>query len=163
MNRESELNECRIRAVLKEYGNDPQQLTAILLDIQELSGRNYVAEPWARQVAAELDVSLTRVYETLTFYGMFSTVPRGKHVIEVCRSTPCRFSGGPDLMAVFSEELGISPGQTTADGLFTLEETNCVGACDGAPVYKIGDVSKAFSGLGDLREVLESLGEKDRG
>jgi NADH-quinone oxidoreductase subunit E len=143
MSKTKELDENAVLEILKTYGNDPQQLIAVLLDIQALSGRNYVDKRWARLVSARLDVPLSKVYDVLTFYAMFSTEPRGACLIELCESAPCRFGAAAlraqKLAGWFEAEAGIKIGETSADGKITLARTSCVGACDIGPVAKIGD------------------------
>jgi NADH-quinone oxidoreductase subunit E len=148
MNETKELSEGAVLEIMARYGNDPQQLIAVLLDIQAASGRNYVDRQWAQLVAERLDVPLTKVYDVLTFYAMFSTQPRGACLIEICESAPCRFGSGAPIGAAlraqklegwFETAAGIKIGETSADGKITLARTSCVGACDIGPVAKIGD------------------------
>jgi len=143
MSETEELNEDAVLDILETYGNDPQQLIAVLLDIQGASGRNYVDKKWAQLVSARLDVPLTKVYDVLTFYAMFSTEPRGACLIEICESAPCRFGRAAlraqELVHWFEAASGIKIGETSADGKITLARTSCVGACDIGPVAKIGD------------------------
>ena len=124
---------------MEKYENDPQQLIAILLDIQEASGQNYVDKQWAELTSAALKVPLSKIYDVLTFYAMFSTQPRGEYIIEICKSTPCFFSKTAQVVEWFEDETGIKMGKTTADGKISLHYTSCVGACDIGPVAKIGD------------------------
>ncbi|MDR0495041.1 MAG: NAD(P)H-dependent oxidoreductase subunit E [Treponema sp.] len=136
------LTEDAVLKVLEKYGNDPQQLIAILLDIQAASGRNYVDRQWAELASRVLTVPLSKIFDVLTFYSMFSTAPRGEYVIEICESAPCRFSKGckaQQLIGWFEDAAGIRVGQTSADGKITLARTSCVGACEIGPVAKIGD------------------------
>lgn len=125
--------------IMEKYDNDAQQLIAVLLDIQGESGANYVDEKWAALAARVLNVPISKIYDILTFYAMFSSVPRGEYVIEICESTPCHFTGKPEVIGWFEKVLGITMGETTLDGKFTLSTTCCVGACDIGPVAKIGD------------------------
>ncbi|MCL2832461.1 MAG: NAD(P)H-dependent oxidoreductase subunit E [Treponema sp.] len=140
-----ELTKDRVLKIMEGYGNDPQQLIAVLLDIQAESGSNYVDQKWAVLASAVLDVPLSKVYEVLTFYAMFSTVARGKYVIEICQSTPCHFIRAQEIMRWFEAAAGIKTGETTSDGSITLFRTSCVGACDIGPAVKIGD--HVFGGL----------------
>jgi len=137
------LNENAVLEILKTYDNDPQQLIAVLLDIQAASGRNYVDKQWAQLVSERLGLPLSKVYDVLTFYAMFSTEPRGSYLIEICESAPCRFGGAglraQQLVSWFEAAAGIKIGGTSADGKITLARTSCVGACDIGPVAKIGD------------------------
>lgn len=132
-------NELTINTIINAHGKAKEGLLAILLDIQNTSAKNYVHEDWARIVARELQLPLSQVYEVLTFYAMFSTKPRGKYVIEICKSTPCRVTKADVIVKIFEEVLGIKIGETTPDQLFTLLYTACVGACDIGPVAKIGE------------------------
>ena len=128
-----------IQTIMARYGNNPQQLIAILLDIQAASGKNYVDRQWAETVANALNVPLSKVHDLLTFYSMFSMEPRGERVIEICKSAPCHFAEGAEVVRWFEEAACIKMGQTTADGKITLAFTSCFGACDIAPAVKIGD------------------------
>ena len=133
------LREDMVRKIMDNYGNDPTQLVAVLLDIQSASGRNYVDMKWAELVSSLMGVPLSKVFDILTFYSMFSTTPRGKYLIEICHSTPCRFCGTQDVVGWFEVAAGIKIGQTSMDGKITLLRTNCVGPCEIGPVVKIGD------------------------
>jgi NADH-quinone oxidoreductase subunit E len=133
------LKEEQVESIINRYNRSKEQLLSILLDIQEASGHNYVSEEWTKLVAKELDVPLTKVHDVLTFYAMFSTIPRGKHVIEICKSSPCHVSKSEAIVKMFEELLGIKIGETTPDQCFTLLYTACVGACDIGPVAKIGE------------------------
>ena len=139
MDEAKELTEKAVSDIMKSYGNNPQQLIAILLDIQSASGRNYVDRKWAESVSAVLDVPLSKIYDILTFYAMFSVTPRGHFVIEICQSAPCHFSKANEVAGWFEAAAGIKVGQTTEDGMITLSGTSCVGACDSGPAVKIGD------------------------
>jgi len=137
--RDGELTENAVIKIMENYGNDPQQLIAVLLDIQAASGRNYVDRQWALLVSRVLAVPLTKIFDILTFYAMFSITPRGECLIEICQSAPCHFSKAQQVVGWFEAAAGIKIGQTSADGSITLARTSCVGACETGPVAKIGD------------------------
>jgi len=134
-----ELSKEKVIKIMERYGNDPQQLIAVLLDIQAASGKNCVEKQWAELASAVLNVPLSKIFDVLTFYAMFSTQPRGEYVIEICRSAPCFFSRSEEVVKWFEAAAGVKIGQTTADGRITLFYTSCVGSCDIGPVAKIGD------------------------
>jgi NADH-quinone oxidoreductase subunit E len=134
-----ELTKDQVIKIMERYGNDPQQLIAVLLDIQAASGKNCVEKQWADLASAVLGVPLSKIFDVLTFYAMFSTQPRGEYVIEICRSAPCFFSRSEQVVGWFEKAAGVKMGQTTADGKITLFYTSCVGSCDIGPVAKIGD------------------------
>ena len=133
------LSKDQVIKIAESYGNDPQQLIAVLLDIQAASGKNCVEKQWAELVSAVLNVPLSKIHDVLTFYAMFSTEPRGKHIIEICKSTPCFFSKTEKVVQWFEKAAGIRMGETSADGSISLFYTSCVGACDIGPVAKIAD------------------------
>ncbi|MDR2965320.1 MAG: NAD(P)H-dependent oxidoreductase subunit E, partial [Treponema sp.] len=128
-----------VLTIINNYSNNPQQLIAILLDIQSASGKNCIEKQWAELTAKTLDIPLSKVYDVLTFYAMFSTEPRGKYIIEICTSTPCYFIKTLDIVRYFEAAAGIKMGQTTSDGKISLFFTSCVGACGIGPVAKIGN------------------------
>jgi NADH-quinone oxidoreductase subunit E len=164
MDNTKELGEDAVLEIMARYGNDPQQLIAVLLDIQGASGKHYVDKQWARLVSERLDVPLSKIYDVLTFYAMFSTEPRGSVLIEICESAPCRFgSGAPNGAKLRAKELtdwfeaaaGIKIGETSADGKITLARTSCVGACDIGPVAKIGGAVFGNLDEGKVKELVK--------
>ena len=141
------LTKDQVLKIMESYGNDPQQLIAVLLDIQAASGKNFVEKQWAELASAVLDVPLSKVYDVLTFYAMFSTTPRGEYIIEVCQSTPCHFCNADEVLGWFEAAAGIKAGQTSADGKITLVRSSCFGACEIGPAVKIG--SDVFGNLNE--------------
>lgn len=89
-------------------------------------------------VAALLSLEPVEVYEVATFYSMYNLKPVGKYLFEVCQTGPCMINGSDDIIAYIGERLGIKPGETTADGLFTLKTVECLGACGYAPMMQLG-------------------------
>jgi NADH-quinone oxidoreductase subunit E len=134
-----ELTEKSVLKIMEAYGNDPQQLIAVLLDIQAASGRNYVEQRWAELASTVLNVPLSKIFDVQTFYALLSTKPRGERVIEICQSTPCHFTKAEEVVQWFEAAAGIKVGETSADGKLSLYRTSCVGACDIGPAAKIGD------------------------
>jgi NADH-quinone oxidoreductase subunit E len=90
-------------------------------------------------IAGMLDMAPIRVYEVATFYTMYSLKPKGAHLIQVCRTTPCWLRGSDGLTDLCKKKLGIGMHETTADGKFTLMEVECLGACVNAPMVQIND------------------------
>jgi len=125
--------------IIDKYERKPDKLLLILLELQKNSGRNYISEEWAEIVAKELNLPLSRVHDVITFYSMLSSKPRGKYIIQVCKSASCHVRGAENILEIFEEVLGIKVGETTEDGLFTLEATSCIGVCDISPAVKIND------------------------
>lgn len=134
-----QLTAKHVREIIASHHAEKEKLLSILLEIQEASGENYISEEWARVVSEELALPLTKVYDVITFYAMLSDKPRGRFIIEICKSTPCHVLKTKRITDIFEELLSIKMGGTTSDGLFTLQYTACVGACDIGPVAKIGN------------------------
>ncbi|SJZ75973.1 NADH-quinone oxidoreductase subunit NuoE family protein [Sediminibacterium ginsengisoli] len=89
-------------------------------------------------VAEMLQISSIEVYEVATFYSMYNLKPVGKYMFEVCQTGPCMLRGSDDIIAYIGEKLGIKPGETTSDGMFTLKTVECLGACGYAPMMQLG-------------------------
>ena len=149
----------KVNKVLEKYRYDKGNLIQIMLELQDASGKNYLPVHWVEHVSKELDLSLSKIYEVITFYAMFHTEPRGKYLIEVCKSGPCHVSGSENIIQLLEKELGILKNETTKDGLFTLEMSSCFGACDIAPAIKIGE--KVYGNLTEvtLKAVINSYRE----
>jgi NADH-quinone oxidoreductase subunit E len=90
-------------------------------------------------VAELLSITPIEVYEVASFYTMFNLQPVGKHLLEVCQTGPCMLNGSESIIDYIYEKLGIRPGETTADGLFTLKTVECLGACGYAPMLQLGE------------------------
>jgi NADH:ubiquinone oxidoreductase subunit E/Pyruvate/2-oxoacid:ferredoxin oxidoreductase delta subunit/ferredoxin len=99
----------------------------------------YVSADAIGEIAAELEISVSQAYSTASFYSFLSVRPLGRHVIRVCRSLPCCLKDSEMIVGSLRQELGIAPGEMTADGRFSLELTNCIGACDVAPAMLVDD------------------------
>lgn len=156
---EQVLNKKDIISIIKKNGQSQEFLLAILLDIQKASGKNYVSQEWAYIVAEELKISLSTVYDVLTFYSMFSTTPRGKYIIELCKSATCHITGAKSIKGIFEEMLGINIGETTEDGVFTLQYTSCMGACNIGPAIKINDKVYGHLNKEVIQDILNSYKE----
>jgi NADH-quinone oxidoreductase subunit E len=90
-------------------------------------------------VATVLNIEPIEVYEVATFYSMYNLKPVGKFMFEVCQTGPCMLNGSDEIIKYIYERLNIRPGETTADGLFTLKTVECLGACGYAPMMQMGD------------------------
>jgi NADH-quinone oxidoreductase E subunit len=101
--------------------------------------QGYVSGASMRFVADQIRCTPAEVEDVVSYYTMFYTKPVGKYVLNVCRTLSCALLGAERVTAELSAKLGIAPGQTTPDGMFTLMEVECLGACDRAPVLMIND------------------------
>ncbi len=153
----------RIRAMIKEvcqkYAPRKDNLIQILHEIQDQDPQHYISPEAVDTVAEYLDIPVNHIYGVLTFYTMYSTKPRGKNIIRLCESPPCYIKGSDNMLRKLKVLLGINIGETTKDGLFTLEFTSCLGVCGNAPVMMIND-----DVYGDLtEEKVEEIIERIRG
>src|SRR5215470_17535532 len=89
-------------------------------------------------VASLLKIEPIEVYEVATFYSMYNLKPVGKYMFEVCQTGPCMLNGSDDIVKYIYDRLGIKPGQTTSDGMFSLKVVECLGACGYAPMMQLG-------------------------
>jgi NADH:ubiquinone oxidoreductase subunit E len=123
--------------MMGQKGNGRDALLGMIKEEQVKTG--HLSKDAMVRVAETLGVTVGDVYGVTTFYSFLSTWPLGRHVIRVCKSVPCCMKNAEMLIEWIGKELGIGPGETTADGRFTLTLTNCIGACDQAPAMLIGD------------------------
>ncbi|NVJ99175.1 MAG: NADH-quinone oxidoreductase subunit NuoE [Alphaproteobacteria bacterium] len=133
-------NEKAAQAHIAKYPEGRQQSAVMpLLDLAQRQNGGHVTQEIMEYIADYLDMPAIRVQEVATFYTMYNHKPIGKHHVQVCGTTPCWLRGSDDIMKACKSKLGIEKGQTTEDGLFTLSEVECAGACVNAPVVAIDD------------------------
>jgi NADH:ubiquinone oxidoreductase subunit E len=143
--------------IITTYGKKPDALIPIMQAINE--HYNHLPKNILSYVAQELEVPLSQVYHVATFYTSFSLKPRGKHTIKVCMGTACHVRGSPRVLDEIQRHLKIEPGETTDDGVFTLETVNCLGACALGPVVVVDDTYYMVK-PGDFGEILKSITPK---
>ena len=125
--------------ILAKYAPRMENVLLILHDFQNNNPRNYLPEKDLALIADYLNTTRGSIYGIASYYSMFSLEPRGKHIIRICRSPVCQMIGVSDLLTELYRILRIDIDQTTADGLFTLETTECLGHCERAPAMSIDD------------------------
>ncbi len=121
--------------ILRRYPGSREYLIPLLQDIQERAG--YLSQDSICRVADHLRLPESKVFGVATFYNQFKLNAPGKYLIQLCRGTACHVKGSFDLLEALKSELGVEEGQTTRDGLFTLEVVACIGCCSLAPVVNI--------------------------
>ena len=130
----------KIDVEIKKYPETKQQSAVIaVLDIAQRQNENWLSVDAMNAVAEILNMPYIRVYEVATFYTMFNLKPVGKNFLQICRTTPCWLRGSDNLKKLCKDKLGIGKGETTADGMFTMTEVECLGACVNAPMVQIND------------------------
>lgn len=136
----SKENEIKIKKALTKYPQGRQaSAVKLCLDLAQRQCGGWLPKAAIETVGHVLSMPLMKVYEVATFYTMFNLEPVGKHFIRICKTTPCWLRGSDDLIQTCRSKLGIGVGEMTADGLFSLGEVECLGACVNAPMAQIGD------------------------
>ena len=125
----------QITEICDRYKNENTPLMMILSDIQKEYG--YIPLEVQELVSEKTGISVAEIYGVVTFYSFFSLKPKGKNVVGCCLGTACYVKGAQQIIDKFSEILGIKPGETSEDGLFTLDALRCIGACGIAPAVQI--------------------------
>jgi len=147
-----------IQAVIDRYPCTQQSALAAMQDMQRQFG--YLPREGLEALSKHLSCPFSQLYSMATFYKAFSLTPKGRHVIKLCDGTACHIRGGSVLLEGVERELGIRPGETTEDGLFTLQLVNCLGSCAIAPVILIDDTFYGRMTLEKLPGVLNSYREE---
>ena len=134
---EAQLTEFNRLVARYPAGKQKSALLPVLHLAQDSFG-GWLSSETMDYVAELLQITPIEVYEVATFYSMYNTKPVGKYMFEVCQTGPCMLRGSDDIIAYIEKTLGIQPGQTPADGLFTLKTVECLGACGYAPMMQLG-------------------------
>ena len=129
--------EAALAKVIEEHKSVPGCLMRVMQEAQAIYG--YLPKEVQVMIAEGLGVSLSEVYGVATFYTQFSLSPKGRHRISLCLGTACYVKGADKILEALEEKLGITCGECTPDGLFSLDSCRCVGACGLAPVMIIDE------------------------
>ncbi len=151
-------NAATAKLVIARYPEGRQQSAVMpLLDLAQRQNGGWLPRAAIEYIADFLDMPRIRAQEVATFYTMYYLKPMGEHVVGVCTTTPCWLRGSDAVLAACRDTLGIDVGETTEDGLFTLAEVECLGACCNAPMMQIGDAYYEDLDADSTRRVLETL------
>jgi len=121
-----------IQSLVDEKGHEKAELIPILHEINTELG--YISDEAIKELSERMNISTSHIYSVATFYRMFSTEPRGRHVIQFCESAPCHVAGGRLVWQKLQDELGLTQGETSEDEKWTLLTTSCLGICGVGPV-----------------------------
>jgi NADH:ubiquinone oxidoreductase subunit E len=139
--------ESALEATLSAHENQRRDLIAILIEISDKLG--YLPRPVLTNLAYRLDIPLSEAFRVATFYAQFRFEPLGKYQVMVCQGTACHVQGSRLILEAVTKKLGIEPGETTPDLMFSSDRVACFGACALAPVVVIND--KVFAGMSPMR------------
>ncbi|MCF6095494.1 NADH-quinone oxidoreductase subunit NuoE [Thermovorax subterraneus] len=160
---DEEVDLALLEGVLEKYRGNPGSLITVLQKAQDIYG--YLPRKVLYHIAREIKVKPAKVFGVATFYAQFRLRPIGKHLIMVCHGTACHVNGAELITSALCDELKINEGETTKDGLFTLQNVACLGCCSLAPVMMID--GEAYGKLtpdkarGIIREILKKETEKE--
>ena len=161
-------NVAKRNEILGRYPKGREQSASLpLLDLAqrqvgvETQTQGWLPVPVIEFVAREIGVPYMRVYEVATFYTMFNMAPVGRYHVQVCGTTPCMLAGSDDVLAACKNR-GLVKGRTTPDGMFTLTEVECLGACANAPMVQINDDNYEDLDYDRTVAVLEALAKGER-
>jgi NADH-quinone oxidoreductase subunit E len=131
------MNKEKVEQIIENHHSEPSSLIQILLDIQ--NEFHWLPGEALHLVGEKLQIPVSRIQHTATFYKAFSLVPKGRHEINVCMGTACHVRGAPRVLEVVQQITGIQPGETDAEMKFSLDTVNCLGCCAVGPVMEIDE------------------------
>ena len=149
------MDTSKVDAILERWERDPNYVIEMLQDVQDTF--RYLPEDALRYLGDQVKVPLRQLYHLGTFFKAFSLTPKGEHEVQVCMGTACHVRGGSRVLDAFERELGVAPGETTADQRYTLEDVRCLGCCSLAPVVQIDDDLTSGANPGDVPRMLEKV------
>nr|WP_083931439.1 NADH-quinone oxidoreductase subunit NuoE [Caldicellulosiruptor sp. F32] len=146
--------------VLDEYKGEKSNIIAILQKTQEIYG--FLPLDALSYISEKTGVKKAKIYGIATFYAQFRLKPVGKYVILQCQGTACHVNGSEEIKNALCDELNIKPGDTTEDGMFTLEEVACLGCCSLAPVMMINGETYGKLTPDKAREIIRRIYEREK-
>ena len=149
----------QITEIVNRYKGEGTPLMMILSDIQKEYG--YIPLEVQELVSLLTGIPVSEIYGVVTFYSFFSLTPKGKYVVGVCLGTACYVKGSQLVLDKFEELLGIKPGETTPDGLFTLDALRCVGACAIAPAVSINGKVHPMVQVSRVEKIISDIRRKE--
>ena len=149
----------QIKEICARYKHEPSPLMIVLTDVQKEYG--YIPLEVQEVISAELNIPVSDIYGVVTFYSFFSLKPKGKYVIGVCIGTACYVKGSQNVLDKFGEILNIKCGETTEDGLFTLDGLRCIGACGIAPAISINGKVYPKVQLSEVAHIITEYSSKE--
>ena len=158
----AQLNESAVKKVNEicdRYAAEPTPLIMILSDVQREFG--YIPLEVQEIVSERTGISVAEIYGVVTFYSFFRLTPNGKYVIGCCLGTACYVKGAQQVIDKFCELLDIKPGETTKDGLFTIDALRCIGACAIAPAVTINGKIYPRVAVSDVPKIIKEYTDKE--
>ncbi len=145
--------------ICEEHAHEPSPLMIILEEIQRKYG--YIPMEAQELVSEKTGIPVAEIYGVVTFYNFFSLTPKGKYVVGVCLGTACYVKNSQAVLDEFQKQLGIKPGETSQDGLFTIEALRCIGACALAPAVSINGKVYPMVQPGQVSAIIKECRDKE--
>lgn len=145
----------KLDEIILKYDSDRSLLLSMFQDIQR--EYRYLPKEAIKYICQRLNIPEIKGYEITTFYKSLSLVPRGKHTIHVCMGTACHLKGAPGILEAFERELNLKRGETSGDGLFTLESVNCLGACALAPLVRVDEKDYGKQNQTSVKKIIDEF------
>ena len=149
----------KLQEIIASYKNGKSTVIGVLQDISDVHG--YLPEETLNTVSRETEIPLSLLYSLSTFYSSFRLEPLGKHDLCVCMGTACHVKGAQSIVDTLERDLKIKAGETTADGRFTLETVNCLGACALSPLVVTDDEYHGKMDQKKMSKLLQQIEEKE--
>ena len=150
-----------IEKVISKYSNSGRDsLIPLLQEIQEETG--YISEEAIVKIGKQLKLPTSKIYGVATFYNQFRFEPRGKYHVQVCRGTACHVLGSLTVLQELEKTIKAKAGQTTRDGMFSIEVVACIGACGLAPVICVNGTFHANVNAQSIKEIIETYRSKEQ-
>ena len=151
----------QVNELISHYPEGKQKSAILpILHIAQEEFNNWLDVPVMDYVAELLNIQPIEVYEVATFYSMYNLKPVGKYMFEVCQTGPCMLNGSDNIIAYIEGKLGIKPGETTSDGMFTLKTVECLGACGYAPMMQFGKTYREHLTKEKIDKIIEECRAK---
>ena len=150
----------KVKSFMQKHDHQKKALISILQDIQ--AEFNYLPKEALQEISETLGIPLIHIIGVATFYRSFSLEPKGEHQVTVCLGTACHVRGGPKILDEFEKKLDVEPGQTTEDGLFTLETVACLGCCAIGPVVVVDRDYHAHTSIREVGSILKKYKKKEK-
>ncbi len=153
--------ENEYRKLIENYEGKAEHLLAIMQDVQKQY--NYLPRLAIQLISDYVGTPVSRVYAMASFYKAFSLVPKGRYVFRVCDGTACHIKNSETLLDRLYQQLGIKAGETTADGMYSVETVNCLGACALAPVMVVNGKVHGKVSPGEVERIVKEYGGQNHG
>ncbi|MGD9139460.1 MAG: NAD(P)H-dependent oxidoreductase subunit E, partial [Desulfobacterales bacterium] len=147
-----------IEGIIASYNADSEALLMIMQDISDIY--NYVPPQVIPVLAEKLGVKESLIFSVATFYKTISLEPRGKYIVNVCTGTACHVRGAEKIMDALESKLDVTEGQTSEDGLFTLEAVRCIGCCASGPVITVNQDTHGGLDRSSVLKVIDDYGQQ---